>query len=252
MAGSTVKPSTRKTSTRKTSLPKSTAQHDKRFPNETSDYRHKRNALLRHEVALRRQIEQVASERRALPLGGKLPEDYVFEEYIEAPPFVAGVAMSELFGKHKTLIVYSFMFGPDMTHACPSCTSILDALDRNAESIGQRAALVVIAKSPIGRVRTFASERGWAKLRLLSSAGNSYNRDYFGEDAAGAQWPTLNVFARRGRAIHHIWASELLFVPCDPGQDNRHADMIWPLWNALDCTPEGRGTNWYPKLNYAD
>lgn len=241
-----------KTSGHTATKPKSAALHDKRFPNETPDYRHKRNALLRHEIALRRQIEQVGAERRALPLGGKVPEDYVFEEYIEAPPFTAAVAMSELFGKHKTLIAYSFMFGPGMAHACSSCTSMLDALDRNAESTGQRVALVVIAKSPIGRVRAFANERGWSKLRLLSSAGNSYNRDYFGEDAAGAQWPTLNVFAKRGRAVHHTWASELLFSPSAPGQDHRHVDMIWPLWNALDCTPEGRGTNWYPKLSYAD
>jgi predicted dithiol-disulfide oxidoreductase (DUF899 family) len=246
-------------SARKVSAPKTSSGtarggelHDKRFPNESPVYRRKRDALLRAEIALRRQTEKVAAERRALPLGGKVPEDYVFEEYVDAPPFTAAVAMSELFGKHKTLIAYSYMYGPDMTNPCPACTSMLDALDGNAEAIDQRAALVVIAKSPIGRVRTLAKERGWSKLRLLSSAGNSYNRDYFGEGPDGAQWPVLNVFAKRGRAIHHVWASELFFAPSDPGQHSRHVDMIWPLWNALDLIPEGRGTNWHPKLSYTN
>jgi predicted dithiol-disulfide oxidoreductase (DUF899 family) len=93
-------------------------------------------------------------------------------------------------------------------------------------------------------------ERGWRNLRLLSSADNGFNRDYHGEDDEGAQWPALNVFARRGAEVHHMFCSELLFAPTDPGQNARHVDMIWPLWNLFDFTPEGRGTDWYPALEY--
>jgi predicted dithiol-disulfide oxidoreductase (DUF899 family) len=127
---------------------------------------------------------------------------------------------------------------------------MLDGLDGQAKHITQRASLVVIARAPIDQVRHFANERGWRDLRLLSSACNTYNRDYFGEISERSQQPILNVFARRGGNIHHMWASELMFIPRDTGEDARHIDMIWPLWTVLDFTPEGRGSDWRPKLEY--
>src|SRR5258708_7694149 len=102
--------------------------HDIRFPNETAKYRGARNGLLDAERELRRQTERVAALRRSLPMGGPIPEDYVFDE---APrdQSAGRVRFSELFGDKPTLIAYSFMFGPQDAAACPSCTSILDALD---------------------------------------------------------------------------------------------------------------------------
>ena len=114
----------------------------------------------------------------------------------------------------------------------------------------QRINLVVVAKSPIERIRAHARERGWRNLRLLSSANNTYNRDYFGENEKGSQLPALNVFTRSGNAMHHRFCTELLFAPTEPGQDGRHVDVIWPLWNLFDYTPEGRGTDWHPQLSY--
>lgn len=216
------------------------------YPNEPKPYRAARQRLLRAEIALRRQVEKVAALRRKLPAGGKLAQDYVFEEGEPA----RRVALSELFGDKDTLVAYSFMYGPKMAKACPMCTSMLDGLDGNAPHIAQRASLVVIAKSPIARILDYARGRGWKNLRLLSSAGNDYNRDYLGETPEGAQLPMLNVFVRRKGAIRHFYGSELLFAKSDPGQNGRHVDMIWPLWNLLDFTPEGRGADWYPKLQY--
>jgi predicted dithiol-disulfide oxidoreductase (DUF899 family) len=216
------------------------------FPNEPKPYRAARKRLLRAEIALRRQGEKVAAMRRKLPAGGKVPRDYVFEE--GDPPHA--VKLSELFGERDTVVAYSFMYGPQMAKACPMCTSMLDGLNGNAQHIAQRANLVVIAKSPIARVLETARARGWSNLRLLSSAGNSYNADYFGEAADGSQSPMLNVFVRRRGAIRHFYGTELLFAKADPGQNNRHVDMIWPLWNLLDYTPEGRGKDWYPQLQY--
>ncbi|MDH3319120.1 MAG: DUF899 family protein [Betaproteobacteria bacterium] len=217
-----------------------------KFPNETKPYRSARNRLLRAETALRRQVEKVAALRRKLPAGGKVPQDYVFEE--GDPP--RAVKLSELFGERNTVVAYSFMYGPKMEKACPMCTSMLDGLNGSAQHIAQCANLVVIAKSPIARVLEYARSRGWSNLRLLSSAGNRYNADYFGESAAGAQLPMLNVFVRRKGAIRHFYGTELLFAKTDPGQNNRHVDALWPLWNLLDFTPEGRGKDWYPKLQY--
>jgi len=223
--------------------------HNVRFPNEDRKYRAARETLLKAEVALRREIERVAALRRKLPLGGAA-HDFEFEEQTESG--IHTVRLSELFGDKDTLVIYSYMFGPQMKAACPSCTSILDSLDGAAPHITQRVALAVVAKSPIARVREFSDQRGWRNLRLLSSASNSYNRDYHGETEEGAQRPILNVFVREGEAIHHAYATELLFAPTEKGQNGRHVDMIWPLWNMLDYTPEGRGKDWYPRLSYAD
>ena len=228
---------------------RSKSLHQIRFPGESAKYRAARNDLLKAEMNLRRQLETVAAKRRKLPLGGALPEDYTFEE-LTANGAARQVRLSELFVDGKdTLVIYNYMFGPQMAAPCPLCTSILDSLDGAAVHVTQRVNLAVVAKSPIERVMEFARGRGWRRLRLLSSAHNTYNRDYHGETSAGDQLPSLNVFVRRGGRISHFYQTELLFAP-ERGQDARHVDLIWPLWNLLDVTPEGRGTNWYPQLRY--
>ena len=221
-----------------------------RFPNETPVYRRARERLLKAEIGLRKQVETVAALRRKLSAGGVVPQDYVFEG-LDTLTGMRSVRLSELFAPDKdTLVLYSFMYGPAMAHACPSCTSIIDSLDGAAAHVNQRVNLAVVAKSPLPRILSFARERGWRHVQLLSSAGNSYNRDYHAEDEAGKQWPILNVFVKRNGNIRHFWASELLFTKAEKGQNQRHVDMIWPLWNLFDVTPEGRGKDWYPKLAY--
>ncbi len=228
--------------------------HAERFPGESKVYRSARDKLLRAEMELRRRVEEVAAMRRKLPLGGAVPQDYEFEEGAADPAdmrTVRRVKLSELFRSGKgSLVVYSFMYGPNMAKACPMCTCMLDSLDGTAPHAGQRINLVVVAKSPIARIREFGRERGWRNLRLLSSGGNSYNRDYRGETAEGAQLPSLNAFVKRGGKIHHVYNTELLFAPSEKAQAPRHVDAIWPLWNLFDFTPEGRGADWNPKLVY--
>lgn len=212
-----------------------------RLPAESAEYRAARERLLDAEIELRRRTEAVAALRRELPPGGA-PEDYQFEA-AEGP-----VRLSELFAPHDTLVLYSFMFGPRMARPCPSCTSILDSLDGAARHLSERVSLAVVARSPLGRIEAFARERGWRHLRLVSSEGNTYNRDYLAETEDGSQLPMLNVFTRRGGEIRHFWGSELLQAPWDPGQEPRHVDSIWPIWNVLDVTPGGRGADWGPSL----
>jgi len=228
--------------------------HNTRFPGENAKYRDARDKLLEAEIELRRNVERVAALRRALPAGGEIPEDYVFEEGaadIKDEKTSRQIKLSQLFEPGKdSLIIYSFMYGPKMEQPCPSCSSILDSMNGAVLHVTQRTNLAVVAKSPLARIRAFARARGWNNLRLLSSAGNNYNRDYQGEDAEGKQWPALNVFTKRDGKIHHTFCTELMFGPKDPGQDFRHVDMIWPLWNLLDYTPEGRGADWRPKLKY--
>lgn len=228
--------------------------HAVRFPAESAAYRSARDRLLLAEMELRRRMEDVAALRRALPVGGPVPVDYFFDDEGDTPtdPDVERQRrLSDLFEDGKdSLVVYSFMFGPAMAQPCPSCSSILDALDGQMPHLRQRTNVAVVAKSPIPRIRHFARERGWRHLHLLSSAHNTYNADYHGETADGRQIPALNVFVKRDGQIHHTWCSELMFVASEPGQDPRHVDVIWPLWNLLDCTPEGRGADWRPSLWY--
>jgi len=221
------------------------AQHTRRYPNESAEYRRARNDLLAEEIELRRHIERVAEQRRALPLGGPVPQDYVFQG--EQGP----VTLSQLFGDKPSLIVYNWMYGPHRPQPCPMCTTLLTALDGNAADIEQRAALAVVARGPIDRLAAYKRERGWRHLKVYSSGGTPFNRDYAFEDPdSDEDNPALNVFARRGDTIHHFWGGEMGPESADPGQDPRGAPDLMPLWTFLDTTPEGRGATWYPSLSY--
>jgi predicted dithiol-disulfide oxidoreductase (DUF899 family) len=229
--------------------------HDFRFPGESDEYRQARDQLLQAEIDLRRQTERVATQLRALPLGGAVPTDYSFQEWDEAAAAPREVMLSQLFEEGKdTLFLYSFMIvapeqGLPFVGPCPSCTSIIDAMDGELPHITQRIGFAVAAKPPIEIFREHGRRRGWRHARLLSSSGSTYNRDYHAEDEKGGQWPLANVFVKRDGAIHHTWASELFFVPGDEGQGPRHVDFMWPMWAVFDRTPEGRA-NAEPKLDY--
>ena len=214
--------------------------HDFRFPNESPSYRRARDALLEEEIELRRHVERVAAQRRALPLGGRAPKDYIFDG--ELGP----VRLSHLLGDHDTLITYNMMFGPERERPCPACASLVGGLAGQAREIAQRVSFVVIAKSPIARILAFARERGWTDLRFVSSKGDSFNRDYRGETASGGEVPVFNVFTRNGGHIHQTYGGELMLAGGDPGQEPRAGDLMWPFWNLLDLAPEGRGRNWAP------
>ena len=174
--------------------------------------------------------------------------------------------LSELFAPGRdTLAVYSFMFGPERAEPCSGCVHFLDALDGAALHAKQRINFAVVAKSPLKRLLDLAKQRSWKYLRLLSTAGNTYDRDYYGDSTAlseamrdqqefkpGEEWdmPILNVLRREeDGTIRHFWASELLYVPAEPGQEYRHNDLIDPLWNMFDVTPEGR-RDFEPKVDY--
>ena len=239
---------------------------DIRFPGESEEYRRERNRLLEAEMDLRRAVECVAAQRRALPPGGAVPQDYRFAEVGDG----GEVRLSELFAPEKdTLVIYSFMFPrwsgdtrpapaggetarlPLAETPCPSCTSILDSLDGAAPHLGSAINLAVVAKSEPGRIGAFARWRGWRNLRLLSSHDNTYNLDYHAESSDGEQIPILNVFVRDGDEIRHSWATELMFAPRDEGEEPRHVDSIWPIWNVLDLTPDGRATEPdFPAFDY--
>lgn len=233
------------------------------FPNESAEYRQARNALLAEEMALRKQTEAVAARRRALPAGGAIPEDYVFER-IGDNGMPERVEMSKLFGRHRTLILYSFMYGPERDRPCPMCTHLLDSVNGGASHAAQRASLYIVAKSPLARLVAWTRERGWVHLQVLSTAGNRYDADYFGDSSHvpaeirkarggknGEDWDEtmFNVFRLDDGVVRHFWGSELTWAASEPGQHHRSGDAVNALWGLLDMTPEGRG-QFMPKLAY--
>ena len=212
------------------------------FPNESSEYRQARTALLAEELELRRHIERVAALRRALPQGGIVPDDYTLEGE------KGTVRFSDLFGDKQTLVIYSAMFGPQRKRPCPMCTALCTSWDGTARNLRERVALAITARSPIERLLDFKKERGWQNLQLYSDTKGDYTRSYVSPE--DADMPTLNIFTRRDGTIRHFWAAEMGGDTADPGQDPRGAPDIDPLWTVLDLTPDGRGADWYPKLEY--
>src|SRR5262249_55256609 len=142
------------------------------FPNESTEYRRARNALLVEEIELRRHIERVAAQRRALPPGGEIPQDFEFVS--EHGP----VRLSRLFGDKSTLIIYSMMYGPQRKAPCPMCTSFLSSWNGTAVNLVERVALVVTARSSIERLIRYKRQRGFANLPFVSDVAGEYTRTY--------------------------------------------------------------------------
>ena len=212
------------------------------FPNESAKYRAARNELLTEEIELRRHIERVAAQRRALPQGGEVPHD--FELVSETGP----IPFSRLFGDEDTLLVYSMMYGPARQAPCPVCTSFLSSWNGAAVNLRERVAIAVTARSPIDRLLDYKKQRGFANLPFVSDMSGEYTRAYVSPEDADV--PGLSVFARRNGKIFHYYSGEMSAAMADPGQDPRGAPDPDPLWLLLDLTPAGRGTDWYPKLQY--
>jgi predicted dithiol-disulfide oxidoreductase (DUF899 family) len=212
------------------------------FPNESAEYRTARNELLVEEIELRRHIERVAARRRALPPGGEVPQD--FELVSERGP----VRFSSLFHDKDTLMVYSMMYGPERKAPCPMCTSFLSSWNGTAVNLRERSAIAVTARSPIDRLTDYKKQRVFTNLPFASDMSGDYTRTYVNPDDADV--PGFAVFTRRNGKVFHHYSGEMSGAMADPGQDPRGAPDFDPLWLMLDLTPEGRGTDWYPKLQY--
>lgn len=214
-----------------------------RIKGESADYRKARTALLAEEIELRRHIERVAEMRRALPPGAAV-KNYRFVG--ENGP----TDLNDMFGDKQTLVVYTYMYGPQRERPCPMCTSLLSAWDGEARDIMQNVALAITARSPIERLIYFKNERGWRDLKLYSDPSGEFSRDFHAIGENGGDDAGLHVFTRRDGTLRHFWSAEMDGSTADPGQDPRGAPDLMPLWTVLDCTPEGRKPDWYPKLDY--
>lgn len=214
---------------------------DLRYPNESPEYRKARDELLAEEQQLVEKVKAVAEKRRQLPLGGRLQEDYLFKR-ANAGRVNQDVHLSELFGDKSTLLLYNFMYGPGWDNPCPSCTSLMDGFDRSAYQVTRDAAFCGIAKAPADKIDAWARSRGWTQIELVSGFGTSYQADYQcqGEND-DMQWAILHVFRKHEGEIYHFWGSEL---------HGNHVDTVWPYWNLMDLTPEGRPDRMTPPQEF--
>jgi predicted dithiol-disulfide oxidoreductase (DUF899 family) len=215
------------------------------FPGASADYNHARQALLAEEIELRRHMTRVTEQRRALPPGPVITKNYRFKD---EQGFEVG--LRELFGDKDTLVSYFWMYGPQRERACPMCTNWLGAVHGNAADIKQRVALKILGRSPVERQYAFAHQRGWRDLNFVQTVGGDYALDLGLLNPDGSENPALIVYRRDGDLVRLFWASEMTREMADPGQDPRDAPDIASLWTILDLTPAGRGTDWYPKLQY--
>jgi predicted dithiol-disulfide oxidoreductase (DUF899 family) len=213
-----------------------------RYPNESQAYRDARAALLKDEQELIDKTKAVAAKRRTLPPGGQLKEDYVFQ-WANDSKLGERVKFSELFGEKNTLLLYSWMFGPNWDKPCMSCTSLMDGYDRAWYSVSRDAAFVTVAKAQPERINAWAKERGWSQLPLLSGFESPFQADYKCQEPQNddMQWPVMHVFQKRDGKIFHFWATETM---------ENHVDTVWVYWNLMDFTPEGRPDNLTPPQRY--
>lgn len=215
------------------------------FKGESDAYRAARTALLAEEIEFRRHMTRLVEQRQALPPGPVIEKNYRFKDANGAE-----LGLLDLFGDKSTLVSYFWMFGPQRERPCPMCTNWLGALNGNAADIKQRVALKVLGRSPVDRQIAFAQERGWRDLDFLQTIGDDYANDLDLLDEKGFELAAIVVYKRDGDKVRLFWSSEMSGDMADPGQDPRDAPDIASLWSILDLTPEGRGTDWYPKLRY--
>jgi predicted dithiol-disulfide oxidoreductase (DUF899 family) len=218
-----------------------TIMGEPRYPNESKEYRAARDALLKDEQELVAKVKAVAQKRRSLPPGGELKKDYVFQ-WANDGKIGQRVKFSELFGDKNTLLLYSFMYGPNWDNPCPSCTSLVDGFDRTWYQVTRDAAFVALAKASPEQINAWAKKRGWSQIALLSGADSPFQADYLCQgESDDMQWPVMHVFSRRAGKIFHFWATEMA---------GNHVDTVWPYWNLMDFTPEGRPDIPVPPQNF--
>jgi len=184
----------------------------------------------------------VAEQRRALPLGGAVSKPYRFEGENGAAAFPICLATSRLL---RSTVICMGQSASSLARCARLCF-LPGTAKRPMWSSASR--WWWLRRSPIERLAAFKKARGWRHLKLYSDPSGDYTRDYVSADDADV--PAFNVFTRRDGTIRHFWSGEMGFGTADPGQDPRGAPDLMPLWTILDSTPEGRGTDWYPKLNY--
>jgi predicted dithiol-disulfide oxidoreductase (DUF899 family) len=188
---------------------------------------------------LTRRRDELSAQRRALPWV-RVDDPYRFVGAEGAR------TLEDLFGPHRQLLVYHFMFGPDWDEGCPSCSFWCDSFEGNLVHLAHRdVAFVVVSRAPYDKLAAYRRRMGWT-FPWYSSASSTFNRDFgvsFDEAQRtdGAEYnftfaehpmdeaPGLSAFARDHRGVHHTYSCYA-----------RGLDALNTTYQLLDLAPHGR------------
>ena len=210
------------------------------------DWLEARLALLEKEKELTRQHDELARERRELPWVA-LETDYRFRGA------EGEIGLADLFDGHSQLLVYHFMFGPDWSEGCPSCSFWADSFDGVSVHLAQRdVSFVCVSRASYAKLSEYRQRMGWS-FPWFSSEGSSFNFDFgvsftpeqqagtgtynFREvERPGDESPGLSAFVKDGGRIYHTYSTY-----------GRGADVFNGAYQLLDLAPKGRdeeGLEW--------
>jgi predicted dithiol-disulfide oxidoreductase (DUF899 family) len=185
--------------------------------------------LLAKEKELTRQHDQLAAERRRLPMV-KIDKPYVFEGPAEK------ASLLDLFEGRRQLIVYHFMFAPGVegwpTAGCPGCSMFVDQIGHLAHLHARDTSFALISRAPLARIQPYQKRMGWV-LPWYSSSESDFNDDIGATTPKGDETFGLSVFLRDGDSAFRTYFT-----------NRRGVEALGPVWSFLDLTPYGRQEAW--------
>jgi predicted dithiol-disulfide oxidoreductase (DUF899 family) len=130
-----------------------------------------RLALLEAEKTLTHQSDDVARRRQELPWV-RIDKDYRFETD------EGSASLADLFRGRSQLLIYHFMFGPDYTAGCPTCSTIADGFNGFAVHLANHdVTLSAVSRAPLAKLQQYKRRMGWA-FPWASSFGGDFNADF--------------------------------------------------------------------------
>ena len=200
-----------------------------------------RKELLAKEKEFTRLRDELSRQRRELPWE-KVEKEYSFE----GPN--GKETLPDLFDGRSQLIIYHFMFDPDWSEGCKSCSLLADHYDRSVIHLSQRdVAMVTVSRAPLEKIEAFKKRMGWS-FKWVSSLGSDFNWDYHisftPEEQAekktyynygihpfpSSEGPGIRVFSKSAKGeVFHAYSS---FA--------RGLDIFIGVYNLLDIVPKGR------------
>ena len=201
------------------------------------DWQAARDDLLIKEKAHTRAGDALAAERRRLPMV-RIEKDYVFE----GPE--GGVSLLDLFEGRRQLLLYHFMFAPDVEGwpdaGCDGCSMVIDNLCHLSHLHARDVSFAAVSLAPVDKIVAYRDRMGWA-IPWFSSAGNEFNAD-FGLTTDEGEMFGLSVFLRDGDEVFRTYFT-----------DRRGVEALGSSFSYLDLVPFGRQEDWedspdgYPK-----
>ena len=199
-----------------------------------------RAAFLTKEKEFSRLKDELSRQRRALPWE-KVAKSYVFD----GPK--GKETLADLFEGRSQLLLYHFMFGPEMKEGCRNCSLVADHFDATLPHLGARdVTLVVVSRAPLPTLEAFRRRLGW-RFKWVSSQGSDFNFDFgvsftkeqqargvvpynYGTlEYSGAEKEGASVFARSGEDVFHTYSTY-----------GRGVEALMGTYSYLDLVPKGR------------